>query len=290
MNISAPDYWNHFEIVKIFSSLQQDAPEIFIPNRQLHSVYGAPSGFIWNGGREIWSPINFHQAFNQVQELKKEGLHIKHVCSNMFIQEQDLKNKACNFWLKENEDSGDSVIVYSDLLAEYIRQNYPKYTIIYSTSRGKMTADKYNKLTVNNETVLYYSDNHNEDLMRHLIRPEKIEIIAGEPCVDNCQYRKLHGEHVSLKQLGIFPFDKDPNFICPHSRENINFFNSLEINKLSAVSNEWVDYLETTYGFQTLKISGRTDTDYTLIEKLLYYLIKPEYISNIRLEIYNNYY
>lgn len=285
INFCAPDYIWHHKLIMYIARLQKDCPEIFQTNRCLKSSYGLPGNFIWGGGRNI-PPWDFCDCVKLVKEQQEIGLQIKHVCTNGMLEEQHLTDTICNKWLKELEREGDAVVVNSPLLKDYIEDKYPKYNIIYSATKNFNTIQEHNNAHEEGyDTVLYYCHNHNEEILSGIKHPEKVEIICAEACIEFCPNRVQHYREIDKILLGITT-DANQIMECPYNKESLNFYHGLKAYPNSSVSNEWVDYLYNTYGYQTFKIAGRDLPSYPTMEILLYYLIKPEYRDAIRMQLW----
>lgn len=277
---SVPDYTWLSGLYLFFQDLYQVLPEWFLPNRMIESVYGLPGQLIWGGGRHI-QPMNHHEAQLRVNDLRSKNLKIKHVCTNKLLSSYHFLDSACNQWLKNNEYLGDAVIVYDYKLGEYIKEHYPKYDIIISTTRGRMTPKEHSQLhSLGYGSVLYYSDIYNDDIISKIECPEKIEIIAGEECEPNCPYRNLHYDIESRIALGI-DTPEDNKWVCPQDRRN-NFWADIASPRESTLTNERIDELYYNYGINHIKLSGRDQPKWAVFETLLYYLIKPEYQNIVR--------
>lgn len=282
INFSVPDYVWHQPVYMFFMNLRKDCPEVFIEDRQIESVYGLPGDLIWQGGR-IVPAMNKDETQRRVDELRDMGLHIKHVCTNCLLEPRHVYDDACNYWLAKNEHAGDSVVVNSDFLAEHIAKNYPKYNIILSITRGPLTPEQHNQQNeAGKGTVLYYSHNRNEDILKQIKHPEMVEILAAEECEVNCPARQEHYRVVSRTSLGI-DTPADRVWSCPRERVP-NFYIDNDLKRPSSINNDWINYINKTYGFNTIKVAGRDQPSWVIAEYMCYYLIKPEYRDIVRME------
>lgn len=290
INFSLPDYYNHNGIIMFFLELQKNLPECFIDGRRIDSSYGYPDFLNWNGGRVLTSSINPLDCYSIVDNYHNNfpDFHIRHTCTNLYIQPNIYNDFQNNLFIKTVINRNDSIIVNNDDFGEYIKNTYPEYSIIYSTTKNIQTIDDYNKYSRNNLTVLNYIHNHNEELISKLENPQNIEILCAEECIDNCPCRQEHYEIIS-KQIMLMP-DAE-NFECPNMpTHNLNFYTDI-LQRKHAITNEYIDYLYEKYGINNFKISGRKNNNITYVEAIIYYLIKPEYRDSIRntalMRIYN---
>ena len=285
INFSLPDYYGKKDILFYFLDMQLYDNWLFQDNRRIDSIYGFPANLIWNGGRIIPENMSFLDLPDLIAEYHKRNIKLRHTCTNMLITESMLQDFLCNKYLKMAEKEGDSIIVYSDLLASYITKTFPKYNLIYSTTRNNNDINTINNLTsYHNMVVLNYNDNHNFQLLSSLKNPHNIEILCAETCIDNCPHRIQHYLSISSDQLG-----ERKNFSCPFDRESHqNLYRSLSLN--NAVNSSYINFLNAQYGINNFKISGRKAELPLYIENIVYYLIKPEYQNEIRLDALQRFY
>ena len=280
IKFSIADYCEHDDIIRFFLSVQQNMPEAFYDNRRVDSLFGLPSHLIWNGGRVMvprYDPLDYFKIVEQFHSDFPE-ISIRHTCTNCVLKEEHYNDYLCNQWLKYFENDNDAVIVNQDALGEYIKKHYPKYDIMYSTTKGINTVEDYNKYSENHLIVLNYTHNHDESLISQLKYPKNIEILCAEECIDNCPVRALDYESISRVNL------HDPTvemFDCPHGYGNLNFYTEV-LGRGHAITNEYIDYLYQTYSIENFKIQGRKTSPVTYVESFVYYLIKPEWRDIIR--------
>lgn len=289
INFSLPDYtWNGKLYSYILHLQQNTPPHLWYPNRRIDSVYGLPGQLIWGGGRSV-PPIDLNEAQMNIDILHNYDIKIKHVCTNKFLNEDHFDDPLCNLWLKNNERYKDSIIVYDNKLAHYIENKYPKYNIILSTTRGRLTPEEHNNYNQNNiETVLFYTENRDENILSQLKYPEKVEIIAAEPCDPQCPERNHHYDYESKRILGILT-DEERKWHCSCSNVTFNFFFEHDYApKASTIDNEWLEYIYKTYGFNNIKMSGRAEPTRVIVELILYYFVQPKYHDILRMDIYKN--
>lgn len=281
IKFSLPGYYQHQPIIFYFSILQNEHPEYFIENRRLDSSYDLPAHLIWNGGR-----IN-HQLYADPSDVwamaetyHNIGIHLRHTCTNCMLEPFHFSDVLCNNWIRYNEREGESVIVHNPELAEYIRTYYPKYNIIWSTTRAS-TLDNINTYSEKDLVVIDYKYNHNEFYLSQLKHPKNIEILCAEYCVPDCPNRQAHYESISRHQLWM-PFRPEDVMTCPHEndKKGWTFYDALQMPH--GITNEYIDELYSKYGIENFKVSGRASSPLLVIEAACYYLIKPEYRDLVR--------
>ena len=99
------------------------------------SVYGAPAGCRWDGGRAGFGDT----APEEAEELMREyGISPRLTFSNSLLRKEDLSDPACNRLCALFEKSGPvsaGVILTSDLLLDYLREKYPGLYFVSSTNK-----------------------------------------------------------------------------------------------------------------------------------------------------------
>ena len=179
------------------------------------------------------------------------------------------------------------VIVYSDLLLNYLQKNYPDLYLVSSTT--KVLTDFQDFLTeVNREEFRYVVPDfrlnkqfEKLDLMSQH-QKDKVEFLCNECCWFGCKDRKTCYESVSRKNLG----EAVPEFHCtsPDGGDGYRFSKAMENPGFISVDD--IQNIYMPMGFSNFKIEGRGLGSALILEFLLYYMTKPEYQLRVREEIY----
>ena len=130
-----PGLFEFYELYKIFLPLYREHREYFYAWCEIGSIYGAPADCIWGRGR-----VGFGDAdAEEVAALMREyDISLRLTFSNSLIKEQHLSDRKCNALCSLFERNGrtqNGVIIYSDLLMDYIRKNYPGFYFVSSTTK-----------------------------------------------------------------------------------------------------------------------------------------------------------
>ena len=179
------------------------------------------------------------------------------------------------------------VIVYSDLLLNYLQKNYPDLYLVSSTT--KVLTDFQDFLTeVNREDFRYVVPDfrlnkqfEKLDLMSQH-QKDKVEFLCNECCWFGCKDRKTCYKSVSRKNLG----EAVPEFHCtsPDGGDGYRFSKAMENPGFISVDD--IQNICMPMGFSNFKIEGRGLGSALILEFLLYYMTKPEYQLHVREEIY----
>lgn len=189
-----------------------------------------------------------------------------------------LHDEYANLIMRKAADHGGQVIVYSDLVANYVRAEYDM-PVILSTTREITDVEQLNEtLDRYDWVVLNYNLNKDDAALSRVKRPDKLEIMVNEFCMPHCPHRQEHYLHNSRNQLSgdITPFPcvaNKPDFF-EHAPGHPTMFTDSEVRATSE-----------RYGFEHFKIVGRGVVFDTLLESLAYYLVKPDYRNTVKLDV-----
>ena len=180
----------------------------------------------------------------------------------------------------------NGVIINSPILEEYLRDKYPNYKYILSTTVNIRDIDLINKACEKYDcVVLNYNDNKYNEVLENLKYKDKIEILINESCMYNCPNRKRHYDYISKMQLGEDCLKE--YFDCPHSHEiNIHEIKNKYSQTFITETELYNNYVK--MGFNNFKIQGRELPLYYGIEAYIMYMVKPEYKDFIRFEFYRH--
>lgn len=282
-----PGLFEFYELYRIFLPLFREHREYFYDWCEIGSIYGAPSDCIWGGGRTSFGYSDPEDVLNLMREY---GISARLTFSNSLLREEHLADKKCNELCKMFEHSHSpqsGVIVYSDLLLNYLQKNYPDLYLVSSTT--KVLTDFQDFLTeVNREEFRYVVPDfrlnkqfEKLDLMSQH-QKDKVEFLCNECCWFGCKDRKTCYESVSRKNLG----EAVPEFHCtsPDGGDGYRFSKAMENPGFISVDD--IQNICMPMGFSNFKIEGRGLGSALILEFLLYYMTKPEYQIHVREHIY----
>lgn len=267
---------------QVFINLMKDYPDTIRDGYKIGSVYGTFPGAIWNGGRSVFGLANKSEIESILNFYNSREIPVRFTWTNSLIEEKHLLDTYCNLIMKLGNNGLNQVLVNRSIIESYIRNEYPNYPIISSTTKRILDAeelkDEFNKNY--HLVVLDYDLNHNQDILKEM-KPyaDKIELLVNEVCYPRCSLRSEHYEEQSRMQL---EYDIHTSFKCPNKTQSRTFH---ECKKRPAfLSNEDIkNYI--SQGFVNYKIVGRgMPLDYVK-ESYLYYLVKEEHQAFIRSKI-----
>lgn len=279
---------NNFKINLKLIDLLNSNPEYFYSGIIITSVYdNFPC--IWGGGRAIppKEKIQDEEIINTLIPFMERRIQIRYNFSNCLLEQKHLLDENCNHILDISTKLAKSyntkigIVIYSDILYQYIKKTYSNIEFIFSTTLGQIGEKQINNLTEKNILVLDYMYNNNFSFLNKLKHPENIEILANEACVPGCPHRQLHFKLYSAVQLGrIKPWlDNSINIGC------INNNNKRKPEEKQVTINNFINnYMP--IGINRLKIVGRLVSNEMLINDYLKWLIKPEYYETVKEILY----
>lgn len=283
-----PGLFEFYEFYSIFLSVYRTHRDYFYDWCDIGSIYGAPADCLWGGGRAGFGEADPTEVLELMQEY---GISARLTFSNSLLREEHLPDKKCNDLCRlfQTVDTGraNGVIVHSDLLAEYLQENYPDLYLVSSTTKVLTDFNDLLKELDRREFCYVVPDfrlNKSFDKLDSLTQEQKdkVEFLCNECCAFACADRKACYENVSHKNLG----ESCPEHYCtaPDSEGGYRFSKAMKNPGFIGVDDIKNRYL--TMGFSNYKIEGRGLGSALLLEFIIYYMVKPEYQINVREEIY----
>ena len=282
-----PGLFEFYELYKLFLPLFREHREYFYEWCDIGSIYGAPADCIWGGGRVGFGD---HEPGEVLSLMQEYGISARLTFSNSLLKEEHLSDRKCNALCKlfsESNEVQNGVIIYSDLLLDYLKIKYPKFYFVSTTT--KVLTD-FHQFTdeINRADFLYvvpdFRLNKAFDKLNTLssAQKQKVEFLCNECCFAGCRDRKKCYETVSRKNLG----ENCPEHQCnaPDADEGYRFSKAMSNPEFIGIEDIQNTYLP--MGFSNFKIEGRGLGSAMILEFLLYYMTKPEYQLIIREKIY----
>ena len=280
-----PGLFEFYDLYEAFLPLWREHREYFYDWCEIGSVYGAPADCLWGGGR-----VGFGEAsMNDVCELMNEyEISARLTFSNSLIREEHLADKRCNRLCEVFEKGAvqNGIVIYSDLLLEYIRANYPGFYFVSSTTKVLTEFDRFRAELDRGDLRYVVPDfrlNKVDDLWGlSEAQKDKVEFLCNECCSFGCRDRKRCYENVSRKSLG----ENVKDHVCtsPDASQGYRFSKAMENPGFIGIEDIRGKYIPA--GFSNFKIEGRSLGNAVILEFLLYYMTKPEYQLKVREEIY----
>ena len=279
-----PGLYEFYDFYREFLPVYFNHKEFFFDWCKIGSIYGAPKDCLWSGGRTSDADTSNKDVLDLIKEYK---ISARLTFSNSLLNETSLKDLKCNNLCNLFNDENNGIIIYSDLLLDYIKEHYPKFYFVSSTTKVIINFEGL-LIELNNKDFKYvvpdFRLNKAFDKFESLnqSQKDKMEFLCNECCYIGCKDRKQCYENVSRKNLGLEPIDdvcKAPNLDYGYSfskaKKNPSFIS------LDDIKNKYMPL-----GFSNFKIEGRGLGSALLLEFILYYMTKPEYQINVRELLY----
>lgn len=282
-----PGLFEFYELYSVFLPLFQEHREYFYDWCEIGSIYGAPADCIWGGGR-----VGFGDCDSQavLKMMQKYGISARLTFSNSLLKEEHLSDKKCNELcvLFENVNKKQNgIIVHSDLLLEYLKNKYPGFYFVSSTTKV-LTEFEQLMNEVNRSEFRYvvpdFRLNKAFDKLEQMTgsEKEKIEFLCNECCWFGCKDRKYCYETVSRKNLG----EDCPEHQCRAPESEQGYLFSKAMTNPGFIGIDDIRNIYVPMGFSNFKIEGRSLGSALILEFLLYYMTKPNYQLQVREAIY----
>lgn len=284
-----PGLFEFYELYRVFLPLFREHREYFYEWCDIGSVYGAPSDCIWGGGRTSFGNHDPREVLALTQEY---GISARLTFSNSLLRKEHLLDKKCNDLCRmfaSNLRVPNGVIIYSDLLLDHIKTNYPGLYFVSSTTKVLTDFEKFLDEVKRDEFLYIVPDfrlNKAFDKWNTLTcsQKDRVEFLCNECCYFGCVDRKRCYETVSRKNLG----ENCPDFRCasPDAEDGYRFSKAMINPGFIGIDDIKSSYLK--MGFSNFKIEGRRLGSALILEFLLYYMTKPEFHLHVREKIYLN--
>ena len=282
-----PGLFEFYELYRLFLPLFREHREYFYDWCEIGSLYGAPADCLWGGGRVGFGEDRPEEVAALLGEY---GISARLTFSNSLLREEHLADPRCHrlcALFEKNGNVQNGVILTSDLLLRELRQRYPGFYFVSSTTKV-LTRFEQLEAELEREEFRYVVPDFrlNRAFDRLDALPEsqkkKLEFLCNECCWFDCPDRRACYENVSRKNLG--EAGEDHRCVSPTAERGYRFSDAMENPGFIGIRDIQRDYLPR--GFRHFKLEGRSLGSAVVLEMLLYYLTRPEYQLKVREEIY----
>ena len=282
-----PGLFEFIELYRAFLPLYREHREYFYDWCEIGSIYGAPADCLWGGGRVGFGEDRPEDAAALTREY---GISARLTFSNSLLRPEHLTDQKCNALCALFEKSGETengVILASDLLLDYLKENYPGFYFVSSTTKVLTAFEQLAAELRRPEFRFVVPDFRlNKALDRLDALPDgqkqKLEFLCNECCWFACPDRRACYENVSRKNLG----EDCPDHVCASPTAGRGYRFSDAMQNPGFIGIEGIQNVYLPRGFSNFKLEGRSLGSAVVLEFLLYYLTKPEYQLRVREEIY----
>ena len=282
-----PGLFEFYGLYREFLPLFREHREYFYDWCDIGSIYGAPADCVWGGGRVGFGENNPKEV---LALMKEYGISARLTFSNSLLRTEHLSDKKCNdlcSMFGEKNGIQNGVIIHSDLLLEYLKNKYPEFYFVSSTTKVLTDFERL-KNEINRDDFLYvvpdFRLNKELDKLNRLSekQKDKVEFLCNECCWFGCADRKKCYETVCRKNLG----EKFTEHRCAAPDAESGYKFSKAMTNPGFIGIDDIKNIYMPMGFSNFKIEGRSLGSALILEFLLYYMTKPEYQIHVRERIY----
>ncbi|MBQ7465264.1 MAG: hypothetical protein IJS55_01955, partial [Oscillospiraceae bacterium] len=213
-----PGLFEFYDLYRAFLPLYRQHRDWFYPWCDIGSLYGAPADCLWGGGRVGYGEDRPQEVAALLAEY---GVSARLTFSNSLLREEHLHDPRCNALCEAFAGSGveTGVILTSDLLLAYLREQYPAFYFVSSTTKVLTDfAQLEEELRREDFRFVVPDFRLNKDFARLNALPDalkqKVEFLCNECCHPECRQRRACYEAVSRQSLGM-----DADHVCPWAGE-----------------------------------------------------------------------
>ncbi len=280
MYFHIPDFQKNLRLNLLLIDYLKHHPEVFWDDLRIDSIFDS-FPLIWNGGRLIPGEFSENIAKKTISCLNESGVKCAFTFTNSLLQEEHLIDKDCNTLM--DMAKGNTIILNSPLLENYIREKYDGYDIVLSTTRQLSTVEQVNEALRQDYrlVVLDYNMNHDWEVLEQLEDKSRCELLVNACCRDNCPQRKEHYTYISKRQLELhdnIPENEQDKFHCRGG--NYEYFQFKHFKNFISIEEIREKYIP--MGFQHFKLEGRGSNTLHLLEQYVQYLVKPQHRDETR--------
>ena len=282
-----PGLFEFESFYRVFLPLFREHREYFYDWCDIASVYGAPSGCIWGGGRVGEGESRPREILALLSEY---GISARLTFSNSLLRKEHLSDETCNrlcALFAESRDPQHGVIVYSDLLLAYLKERYPNLYFVSSTTKVLTDFSRFKDEVTREDFRYVVADFRLNKAFGSLdsltpAQKDKVEFLCNECCSFGCGDRKACYENVSRKNLG----ETVPDHRCAAPDGDMGYRFSEAMTNPGFIGIDDIRDVYLPMGFSNFKIEGRGLGSALILEFLLYYMTRPEYHLRVREAVY----
>lgn len=278
INFILPGMYEHAELNFRFLSVLKNNPEMFYPNVKVGAVYGNFQFCIFDGGRIFtkYRHTTLEEMIRITNIYNSFGVPVRLIFTNPVVPETNFQNRFCQAILKACDNPMNEIVVNNQNLEQYLRDNYPNYGFISSTTKCLNTPDKFKEEFEKDYKMvcLDYNLNKNMKLLDSIPQESrnKCEFLVNAICPPGCPNRK---EHYRLNGLYSLSYGK------PYSMQDCQIENNTlhpnQCNSYNNLSPEDIYKIYAQKGFVNFKLEGRTLGILENLCNYVRYMVKPEY-------------
>ena len=190
-----PGLFEFYELYAAFLPLYRVHREYFYDWCEIGSIYGAPIGCLWGGGRVSSGTCG---AWDVLALMREYGISARLTFSNSLLREEHLKDRTCNALCRLFSESGtvqNGVIVHSELLLDHLKTTYPQLYFVSSTTKVLTDFSQLRRELERPEFSYVVPDFRLNKAFSELnalpqVLKDKVEFLCNECCWFGCKDRR----------------------------------------------------------------------------------------------------
>lgn len=288
-----PGLFEFYDLYEAFLPIFREHREYFYDWCEIGSIYGAPADCLWGGGRVGFGDADPKKVLRLMREY---GISARLTFSNSLLRGEHLGDKRCSrlcemfapqFTAAGGETISNGVVITSDLLLNYLRERYPGFYYVSSTTKVLTEFPQLKAELDRPEFSYVVPDFRLNKCFTELdtltaSEKDKVEFLCNECCSFTCKERRLCYENVSRKNLG----EDVPDHRCSAAGASEGYLFSKAMTNPGFIGIQDIINTYLPKGFSNFKIEGRSLGSAIILEFILYYMTKPDYQLRFRELIY----
>lgn len=289
-NFIIPGLYENYRINILFLHFFKQHPEYFLDNVNISAIYGNFPFCTWDGGR-AYINNNAHATLEEIQTLQKIynydlNIPMRFIFTNKLLEEEDCYDHFNNLVLQRCNNGMNEIVVNSPILEKYLKENYPQYKLISSTTKCITNKDLLKEEISNsnyNQVCLDYNLNKDWKFLETLSQEEKnkSEFLVNAVCGPGCPHRSAH---YTLNSEYSLNYGKHFNMRGCYITHN----NLYPVHNSVVITPEEIEKYHEN-GFSYFKLEGRSFPPIMHLNNLVKYMVKPEYQLFIIADLINQY-
>lgn len=265
INIILPSFYENYELNSLFIELFQESKTFFYDVINKLSVQGAFPYFLWAADKQNATFSTKEDIIAKTDYFLQKNISVYYDCTNTKLEHNHFYDSFCNLVLKHSNSKQTYIITNNNQLVNYIKLNYSDFKFVEQQNiknEEEKNIYDYHLINFSNKNKEAFFNNESKD---------KYVIKLNSYCLNNCNCI----DNLSIDKLN---FEKQKTFECLNYAKTFN-----DIKKEDSFINIETMLSLSDNGFSQFIIENNTKDKYELLESYLYYLIKPNYIDEVRL-------
>lgn len=279
-NFILPGMYEHYNLNFRLLELMKTKPEIFREDIKVSACYGNFQFCIFDGGRNF--PGYRHTCKEEIEDIVHiyndiYGVPIRLIFTNNQLTPEHYTDRFGNLVLSICENDMNEITVGDDDFEKWIKEKYPKYKFISSTTKCLSKPDELIAELSKEEYIMVcldYNLNKNFKLLDTFPQEvkDKCEFLCNAICPPACPQRKEHYKYNSL-----FSLSYGKGYQMETCQIKANTVSPITCGYHNNISPEELYETYVPKGFTLFKIEGRTLGEIEMAMNYARYMAKPGY-------------